>query len=84
MSGSIGSTPQIQTQTNNVIQNSVQQNAQQAVSRKQQQPNAQVAQSNTNQDFVKLAQDIITERAANPQSTPQAAAQRGQVLNLLV
>ena len=80
MSGSIGSTPQIQP---NIIQNSVQKNAQQAVQRDSQQPNAEVAQSNQNQNFQKLAQDIIAQRT-NSTEISQQAAQRGQVVDLLV
>lgn len=83
MSGSIGSIPQIQTQTTSVIQNSVQQNAEKSVAREQQ-PNAPVAQANSNQNFVQLAQDLIAQRAANPEATPEAAANRGQVVDLLV
>ena len=80
MSGSIGPAPQIQP---NVIQNSVQQNAQKAVQRDSDNTNGQVAQANANQDFVKLAQDIIAERASGVE-VGSSSSDRGQVVDLLV
>lgn len=80
MSGSIGSsTSQVQP---NIIQNSVQQNAQQSVQRQVQKPTPEVAQTTQNQNFQKLAENIIAQRA-NADAVQQAP-QRGQVVNLLV
>ena len=79
MSGSIGSTPQV---TPNIIQNSVQQNAQQSIQRQTQQPQREVAQPAQNQNFQKLAENIIAQRANA--ETVQQAPSRGQVVDLLV
>jgi len=81
MSGSIGQTPQLQS---NVIQNSVQQNAQKSINR-QAQPgqNQDVAKAQSNQNFQKIAQDIIASRADAP-VTDSGSSQRGQVVDLLV
>ncbi len=80
MSSSIGSAPQIQP---NIIQNSVQQNAQQAVKRQTQQSSAPVAQAQQNQNFQQIAQDIIAQRTSSAEVSQQAN-QRGQVVDLLV
>ena len=80
MSGTIGSTPQIQP---NIIQNSVQKNAQQSVQRDAQKPSAENTQVNQNQNFQKLAQDIIAQRTSSTEVSQQAA-ERGQVVDLLV
>jgi hypothetical protein len=84
MSGAIGSTPtQIQP---NIIQNSVQQNAQKTVQREttqQQAPNREVAQAQSNQNFQKIAQDIIASRAEAP-VVDSGSSQRGQVVDILV
>jgi len=77
MSGSIGSTPQI---TPNTIQNSVQNNAQQSIQRQAQQPQRDVAQAQSNQNFQKIAEDIIAQRANN--EAVQQAPSRGQVVDL--
>ena len=80
MSGSIGSTPQIQP---NTIQNSVQNNAQQSVQRQAQQPQREAVQAPQNQNFQQLAQEIIAQRASG-ETQQQQATQRGQVVDLLV
>lgn len=79
MSGSIGSTPQILP---NTIQNSVQNNAQQSIQRQTQQPQREVAQTQQNQNFQKLAENVIAQRA-NSENVQQAPS-RGQVVDLLV
>ncbi len=84
MSGSIGSVPNLQVQPTIVRQNpqaNIQQGPVSAGS--QNNSGAQIAQANANQDFVKLAQDVIAQRANAPVES-QPSGDRGQVVDLLV
>lgn len=81
MTGQIGQGPQIQT---NIIQNSVQQNAQKAVIQKETQPQAADSRpQGQNQNFQKLAEEILAQRSANTE-TVKPTIDRGQVVDLLV
>jgi|GEM_PF-2455190 len=87
MSGSIGQTPQFQP---NIAQQNVQQNAQRAVNKDQsgssQSNNStkELAQAQSNQNFQKLAQDIIASRAEAPVSGGNGGQKLGQVVDILV
>ena len=80
MSGQIGSVPQFQP---GVVQQKVQQQTTQPAKPDVKAPSAEVAQANQNQNFQKLAQDIIAKRADAPVES-QPAQGRGQIVNLLV
>jgi hypothetical protein len=83
MSAQIGAAgPQIQQ---NVIQNSVQQNAKQAVEQKVRDnaPNQVKPQQDQNQNFQKLAEQVLANRA-NGTEVQKPSVERGQVVDLLV
>jgi hypothetical protein len=82
MTAQIGQSQQIQP---NIIQNSVQQNAQKIVQRDAQ-PKPQTVDSRPqgqNQNFQKLAEQILAQRSANTE-TVKPTIDRGQVVDLLV
>lgn len=84
MSGSIGSVSSFQVQPSAVRQNpqaAIQQGP--VTAQPQNNTGGQIAQANANQDFVKLAQDVIAQRANAPVES-QPSGDRGQVVDLLV
>lgn len=82
MTGQIGQAPQIQP---NIIQNSVQQNAQKSLQRESQaQPRTVESKpQGQNQNFQKLAEQILAQRSANTEVV-KPTIERGQVVDLLV
>ena len=80
MSGQIGQTPLIQP---NIIQNSQQNNAQKAVQRESVAPDTTNQSASQNQNFQKIAADILAARASGD-ATVKPTIDRGQVVDILV